>query len=413
MLRRNGIDREPVGWNREGMRRARIPWMVLVWVCLQTATAWACRYNVRDTGFVDFGTEPYKLCVFHRGSDSAERLTAIREVSSAVLNGSNIALELVNADEASGNPSLKHLSPEAARSLPAAVLVSPDGPRLPVALFTPGASSREELARVLRDLVTSPTREACLEGVCDAFAVVLLIEGRSQEANRQARQALTDSIEEIRNQMKLMPKAIARPPVSVVLETSALARERVLLWSLGLDTEATDFPRAAVLYGRARWIGPLMKGAEITARNLSGLLSIIGADCECGLDISWTQGTRLPVVWDQARHTRLAKALGFDPENPIVKLEVGRILGRRGSAPPAGMGYQEVSLDGALPTQAAMASTNPPGPSPGTTAADTHPRNAPEDPSATPIVKPTLIAIGGLAIVALAAGLFILFRSNK
>lgn len=396
------------------MRGARVPWMILVWVCLQASTAWACRYNVRDTGFVDLGTEPYHLYVFYGRSTSAEVVTAVREVSSTVLSGSNVAVDIINADEAKEHPGLKYLSEDAARSLPAAVLVSPDGPRLPLTLFAPGASLRDGLTTALRELVTSPAREACLQGVADTFAVVLLIEGAGQEANRRARQALADSFEEIGNQMKLMPKTIARPPVSVVLEAAALERERVLLWSLGLDTKSTDYPRAAVLYGRARWIGPLMKGDEITARNLSGLLSIIGADCECGLDISWTQGTRLPVLWDKARHARVAKALGFDPENPMVKLEVGRILGRRGSVPAAGMGYQEVSLEPSVtePLATAVAATEPAVgravlPAPGRAA------NAPAPAESAPILGVSLVAIGSLAIVALGGGLFILLRSGR
>ena len=38
------------------------------------------------------------------------------------------------------------------------------------------------------------------------------------------------------------------------------------------------------------------------------------------------RGRMLPVKWDADRQTRLAKSLGFDPENPMIKLEVSRIL---------------------------------------------------------------------------------------
>jgi hypothetical protein len=121
-----------------------------------------------------------------------------------------------------------------------------------------------------------------------------MIEGGGRRTSR-ARQAIARALETIRGQMQALPKAIAEPPAMVVLNAAALVRERILLWSLGLDTAATPLPRAAIVYGRARWMGPLMQGDEISEPNLTGLLSIIGADCECGLDVAWTLGSRLPV----------------------------------------------------------------------------------------------------------------------
>jgi hypothetical protein len=200
------------------------------------------------------------------------------------------------------------------------------------------------------------------------------------------------------------------------LEAGSLEREKILLWSLGLDTKKAEMPRAAVLYGRARWIGPLVKGDEITAHNLSGLLSIIGADCECGLDISWTQGTRLLVRWGEERHAQLTKALGFDPESPMVKLEVSRILGRRGSAPPAQMGYQEVSLEPVASGQVQAGAT--PERAPGETGkAPTQgrsPASRPIQPAeGSSILGVSLIAVGGLSIIVFAVGLIILWRARK
>jgi hypothetical protein len=170
-----------------------------------------------------------------------------------------------------------------------------------------------------------------------------LIEGDAPEANAKARQAITGAIEQIRSQMKSMPKTIAEPPAMIVLGASARASEQILLWSLGLDPAPTPEPRAAVLYGRARWIGPLMKGEEITERNLAGILSFIGADCECGLDVSWTQGTRLPVRWDEGLHAQVTKSLGFDPESPMIKLEASRIIRRSGLSAGKAAPDREVS----------------------------------------------------------------------
>ena len=77
-----------------------------------------------------------------------------------------------------------------------------------------------------------------------------------------------------------------------------------------------------------------MKTEEINKMNLLNTLSIIGLDCECGLNVSWVEGTLLPVKWDQKRQAQVAKVLEFDPENPLVKIEVNRILKMGSSSYP-------------------------------------------------------------------------------
>ncbi len=387
--------------------------VMVSWVCLQQLPACACRYNVRDVGFADLDAESYRLYVFHGRGTPAPWIAEFRALSSSVLRDSNVGVDIINADEAKDHPGMKYLPPEAVSSLPAAALVSPDGPVLPLSLFNRKDGDSDGLAEALRSLVASPTREAILHAVSDAFAAILFIEGEDAEANQKARQAIAGAQEEIGAQMNLMPKAIAKPPALVVLETAALARERILLWSLGLGTAPTPLPRAAILYGRARWIGPLMKGDEIAARNLSGLLSMIGADCECGLDISWTLGTRLPVYWSEARQSLLAKALGFDPENPMVKMEMSRIVGRRGAAPAAGMGYQEISLDSVAPPQKEAGTTaqRPP------EVAPNQPRDdGPSGPALaakTGVLTLALLVVAGVALAAFIAGLLLLLRSKR
>ena len=56
--------------------------------------------------------------------------------------------------------------------------------------------------------------------------------------------------------------------------------------------------------------------------------------------MTWPQGTRLPVRWDEQLHAQVAKSLGFDPDNPLVKIEVSRIIGRRGSSTIADSTYK-------------------------------------------------------------------------
>ena len=395
------------------MKFGKLAFAILVWSCLQPAALLACRYNVRDVGFVDLETEPYHFYAFVRQDTPAEVVSLLKTSAELALRDSNVSVEVVNTDEQKQHPALRNLPAESAASFPAAVLVSPDGQALPLTLAKPGQPFREAVAAALDEIVSSPTREEIVRTVSQTFGAVLLIEGDNAEANSRARKTIADAIEQIRAQMKWLPKAIAEPPVMLVLDLASLAREKVLLWSLRLNTEQASAPRAAVLYGKARWIGPMMNGEEIAERNLTGIFSIMGADCECGLDISWTQGTRLPVRWDQALHAQVAKALGFDPENPMVKIEVSRILGRRGSSTAPAVGYQELALD----TQpSSTASGTPAAGSTNKAAANQRQAGGPTPTplaNTAPLLQTWLLFMAGLTVVVLSAGCWIILRAAR
>ena len=81
-----------------------------------------------------------------------------------------------------------------------------------------------------------------------------------------------------------------------------------------------------MLFGRGRRIGSVLSGQDITRENIFGLLAIIGADCECGLDKSIMLGKMIPLRWEKHVQTILVSSLGFDVENPMIKAEMGQIL---------------------------------------------------------------------------------------
>ena len=56
------------------------------------------------------------------------------------------------------------------------------------------------------------------------------------------------------------------------------------------------------------------------------ILSIIGFSCECGLDIKTMMGPLIPLRWGEKEQSNVVKYLGFDAENPIVKMEMANIL---------------------------------------------------------------------------------------
>jgi hypothetical protein len=103
-----------------------------------------------------------------------------------------------------------------------------------------------------------------------------------------------------------------------------------------------------------------MKPEDVDARKLADLLCLAGASCECGLDRSWMQGPMIPLAWTRQDQARIAAELGFDPESPLVALEMRQILAQAGAGAPetqAGLadipasGYREVSLASLTPPE--------------------------------------------------------------
>ena len=325
-----------------------------LWFFFQTFPVYACRFNVREVGCVDLGIQPYYLCGYVSQDTPADIVSSFKEISYAALMGSNIEIEMIDVDKQEDHPAMKYLAPardpalreSKAGAFPAAVLVSPDGQSLLVPIVEPDRPFKETLSSALDSILCSPKRKEILEQVSKTYGVVLLIEGTDAQENEKASQAASAAIEQISSQMEWLPKPIAHPPVLVVVEQQSLSQEKILLWSLGLDAKEITRPHAVVLYGRARWLGPMFVGEQITEDNLAAILFVIGADCECGLDQRWLQGTMLPAKWDEKLLELAAETLEFDPENPMVKMEISWIV-RRGyySYPGVPSGYHESVAD--------------------------------------------------------------------
>lgn len=384
------------------------------WLGMAPATLLACRYNVRDIGFVDLEAETYRLCALVKTDTPGDVVSALKAAAAAALAESNVRFELVNVDQEPNHPAVKQRPAGAGDAYPAGVLLSSEGPALAVPLLARGAPGRPSMLQAMREVVSSPTREELARQAGSAFGVVLLIEGPKAEENQRARQTIAAAIDQIKAQMKTLPKAIAQPPVVVTVDAASSVRERILLWSLRLEAGRAAQALAAIVYGRARWMGPLMKGEEITERNLTGLLGIIGADCECGMDLAWTQGTRLPVAWDANRQAETARSLGFDPENPLVKIEVSRIFGRRGTLRAAPLGYEEIALDGEGKPPAGPTNLTPEINRVPLDAEQITPKvQAPAIPGEeAPLVGRSLRFLAGMAIVIAAVGLGIYLKAT-
>ncbi len=99
-----------------------------------------------------------------------------------------------------------------------------------------------------------------------------------------------------------------------------------MLWSLGWQASDKSEPAVAVIYGRGRRMGPLLKGDQITEEIVQNMLRFVGADCECGLDRTWMLGTMTPLRWGSKRQKEIIHQYGFDADNPMVVSEMSQIL---------------------------------------------------------------------------------------
>lgn len=314
----------------------------------------ACRYSVRDVGFIDLGSEPYELFCYVRKDTPQDVAAALREIPLAALLDSNIRSTLVNADEGSNPEALEYLQRWNLEDFPALILVSPQGTSLPVAVAREPPSFREDLWSTLESVLGSPLRDEISTGAIEAHSVVLLVEGDSPAENARVSQLLGDTVERIGRGMFDLPKAIANPPRLVTLPAEDRKEEEILLWSLGLDPTSLSEPAVAVFYGRGRRMGPVLQGEGIEKSAVFNLLGIIGQSCECGLDRKWMQGPLLPLLWGPDKQAQVVKNLGFDAESPMVKSEVSQILGRgfvssggsgKGDFEDVLLGYREQTVD--------------------------------------------------------------------
>lgn len=330
---------------------------------LAVPDALACRFTVRDVGFVDLGSPPYHLYGFVKNDTPEEAVTTFRRIARAALIDSNVDVEMVNIDTDRDHPGFESYLKWKPKSFPAAVLVSPEDRSLALPFPESEETFKEQCWTLMESIVNSPLREDILNTISDTYGVIVLVEGANAKSNRMAEEVAQNGIKGIDSRMDLMPKAVGKSPILRTVKAEAIEREKILLWSLGIDFDAEERsdtgPKLAVLYGRARRIGTLLESQDITERSVSNLLSLIGLNCECGLDRKWMMGVMMPHRWSEDHQRDAFERLGFDADSPLVKTEISQILSLGGSKSPSEvmsgglddilMGYSEgtVELDGA------------------------------------------------------------------
>jgi hypothetical protein len=286
----------------------------------------ACRYTVCEIGYSDFGTDNYKLILFD-DADVCENSTSVfTKTTYAALLDANIESSVIDVLTAPDSKELEHYQSFKKGQQPLAILVSPDGDALPFHLSKQEAEFTESVWGLLEDVTSSVSRIQIMNSIVQSYAVVLFIEGDNKYENQKALQEINSSVEEITSIQGKMPKPFENPAEIIMLPKDQIQNERVLLWSLGWKDTFDGKPTAAILYGRGRLMGQLLFDDLLQKKYLNNLLTLVGADCECGLERSWILGRMMPLRWNKKRQQEVVKWHDFDAENPLVKAEMSKIL---------------------------------------------------------------------------------------
>jgi hypothetical protein len=348
--------------------KATLSKICVLLLCLcQPIMANACRYNVRDVGFVQLEPSPYYLYCYVSSQGKEKPDNSLSELAFVIMMDSNVVVENIDVDTQAKHEAMKHYRQSGLDKTPAAILVSQAEAPLQLPLTDKGVEDKEAIWDAFEGVITSPVREKILQNIVQAYCVILLIESEDDVKNASAREVADEVSRKIGDVMDRLPKAIDQPPTVIVIPHATIEKEKVLLWSLGYKDNSDAC--VAVLYGRGRRMGNLLYGDEINSAGLYSLLSMIGLSCECGLDRSWLQGIMMPLRWDEEAEAQVARILGFDAGSPAVKTEISQILGQSAGKHGSGKtgdlffeysegilnnpqtGEEEVASAVALPTQ--------------------------------------------------------------
>lgn len=298
----------------------------------------ACRFTVREIGFSTLSHDIYSLVVI---DEYANALDPIWQGIRNNLDDSNIKLAVLHPEKDHEHPYVKQVI-NRKLSLPALVLIAPDGRMLKLNV--------NDLSNEVDRALNSPIRRRLGNDFAGVFSVILWVDGNDKIKSSEVDSIINSDCDRIENIIPYMPKKVRNGPMSIHISTGDFKKERVLLWSLGID-KLPDEPIAFVLYGRGRIMGGAVVASEISEGRLFKYMSMIGADCECGLDRRWMLGNQIPLLWPSESRQQLANEVGFDVDNPMILAEMSRILAKETNpdiAGDIGYGIEVIDLNSAF-----------------------------------------------------------------
>lgn len=298
--------------------------IILTGIILQPASA--CRYTVCEIGYAEFRIDHYRLIFFNDDDIGDALVSSFKRTAHGALLDANVKMEIIDVNLNREDTVLAYYNAYKKAHEALAVLVAPDGRTYPFELTTETSKFNDSVWNLLEAVVSSPIRKQIKNQIIRSFAVVLFVEGDNANENTAVLNEIKGAMEGITEMQKSMPKPFENPPQLIVITKDQIKNEQVLLWSLGWKQEQDGMPAAAVLYGRGRMMGRLLSEELLRKEYIYNLMTIVGADCECGLDRTWILGSMMPLRWNRKNRKEVVKWHQFDAENPTVKAEMSQIL---------------------------------------------------------------------------------------
>ena len=407
--------------------RLLLPTFVVASCFLCSTALMACPYSIRDSAFIGRGSRvPFRLVFLSTsttpGNDKLGE--AVKTASAAWLRDSNVVARVVELDGPEKNeiPTTLQESYSDNSLLPAAILFSPSGDILDLGQLELGEKPVETVMEMMGPIVESPLRMGLQEKLVKHWCVIVFVPGTDAKQNAAALADIEFSAKALVGQKTELNKSIDTAPLILTLD-SQKQEERVVLWSLGLESPEGEKERPArvlALAGRGETRGPTLEGKNIDKVKMSELLEMLGRSCSCTTSPVWLIGKAIPLTWSPEIRSMATLQLGFDPLDPEVlrsikgeKKKPGELAGL-GGFEEFELGYSEVTIDPepvaetAAPAVAVEAdSVTAPGET--TTTGEQERSAGPRKGSPT---KALLIALGAMLTVVLCTG-FVILRKDS
>ncbi|MCD6350816.1 MAG: hypothetical protein J7M26_01745 [Armatimonadetes bacterium] len=294
-------------------------WLLPSLLVLAAPLLLACPYSIRDSGFIVREPYPYRLLVAVDAS-VPDRPSLAKALASAVEPyeaDANLTAQLVDLSDPAPDELTRRVAALELGPLPAVVLLTPRD-RLVVLKGLGGPGLRgPRVAEMVRQVVFSPARDQISRHLISDWCVVLVCEGPDAAENRQVQDAVAQASQTVAGEQTEMGQKISTPPFVLTLPYGAQGEE-VLLATLGLDQSDSSRARLAVLFGKARRLGPVIPATQAKAELLAGLFRLLGRNCTCTSDPRLLLGPAAPLLWGADLRQRVHDELGFDPDSPAA-----------------------------------------------------------------------------------------------
>ncbi len=267
------------------MRKTALALVILTFLSVACVSG-SDKYSVRDIGFVDVESSPYRILMVAK-----DPLAANFKLQEAhrrkEIEHTNVTLRVFAADSKEFTQEFPQLKLAPNLTEPLYWIVAPEK-KTPISILEPGRS--------IPELLKSPLRETLFEKVMHGLCVVVLLESKDKAANESARARAENVILRINEVRHKFYKADGENIELVSLTDGERKQERWTLWALGEKEESADAPKIAVLYGKLRRAGPMFEGIDWDETNLFARIALLAQEWD-GDARKLVAGAALPYVW--------------------------------------------------------------------------------------------------------------------